>query len=233
MVELVLTFERRPVKTYNIDKDVILIGRDPTCDVIIDNVGVSRHHSRIEKHGDIYTLSDLGSGNGTFVRGQRINQYNLNNGDEITIWNYSIFFKLPDAQQVKAAQPATKKIEIDATIALDSRQMDLRQKEKGSGLLAHLVFNDAKGAVQNYAIMKTAVFFGKSPKCDFQIGGFFLQHRHTAIIRDEIGFRIINFGNHSKSTVNGQVIDDYRLKNGDTFKVGSRSFVFNEGLPAK
>jgi len=233
MVELVLTFERRPIKTYNLEKDAILIGRDPTCDVIIDNVGVSRHHARIEKHADVYTLSDLGSGNGTFVHGQRITQYNLNNGDEINIWNYSVFFKLPEGQQVKTEQKIPKKIEIDATIAVDRQQLDIKQKERGSGLLAHLVFTDAKGTNQNYALMRTAVFFGKSPKCEFQVGGFFRQYRHAAIIRDEIGFRFINFGNSSKGKVNDLVVDDYRLKNGDTISIGSRTFVFNEGLPAK
>lgn len=233
MVELVLTFERRPIKTYTLEKDAILIGRDPSCDVIIDNVGVSRHHARIEKHGDVYTLSDLGSGNGTFVHGQRITQYNMNNGDEINIWNYSIFFKLPQSEQAKAAAPIPKKIEIDATIAVDRQQLELKQKERSSGLLAHLVFTDKNAANQTYAIMRTAIFFGKSPKCEFKIGGFFTQYRHAAIIRDEIGFRFINFGNRSKGKVNDVAVDDYRLKNGDTISIGSNTYVFNEGLPAK
>src|SRR3989339_1953792 len=132
MVELTLTFERRPVNTFKLDKDVILIGRDPTCDVRINNVGISRHHARIEKHDNIYTLFDLGSSNGTYVKGQKITQHNLNSGDEINIWNFSIFFKIPESEQVKEEVKAPQKIDIDATIAIDRKQLDLRQKERSS-----------------------------------------------------------------------------------------------------
>jgi len=233
MIELTLTFERRPINSFNLNKDVILIGRDPTCDIQIDNVGVSRHHARIEKHGDIYTLFDLGSSNGTFVRGQRITQHNLNNGDEITIWNFSVFFKIPQAEQAKAIDTAPQKIDIDATIAIDRKQLEQRQKERSSTLLAHLSYSDPKRGVLTYAIMKTTTFFGKSPRCDFQIGGFFIQQRHAVIVRDEVGFRLVNLGNRSQGKVNGQVVDDYRLKQGDTIKISSKTFNFNEGLPPK
>jgi pSer/pThr/pTyr-binding forkhead associated (FHA) protein len=233
MVELTLTFERRPVNTFKLDKEVILIGRDPTCDVRIDNVGISRHHARIEKHDKIYTLFDLGSSNGTYVKGQKITQYNLNNGDEINIWNFSIFFKLPENEVIKEELSTPQKIDIDATIAIDRKQLDLRQKERSSALLAHLSYHDNKKGDLTFAIMKTTTFFGKSPKCEFPISGFFIQHRQAAIVRDEIGFRFINFGNSAKGTVNNQVVDDYRLKNGDTIKIGAQTFKFNEGLPAK
>jgi pSer/pThr/pTyr-binding forkhead associated (FHA) protein len=233
MIELTLTFERRPVNTFKLDKDIILIGRDPTCDVRIDNVGISRHHARIEKQGGIYSLTDLDSSNGTFVRGQKITQYNLNNGDEINIWNFSIFFRIPEAEQVKAPETTPQKIDIDATIAIDRKQLELKQKERGSALVAHLGYTDPQKREQNYSIMKTTTFFGKGPKCDFQIGGFFIQHRHCAIIRDEIGFRFINFGNRSRGTVNRQEVDDYRLKNGDVIKIADRTFKFNEGIISK
>jgi len=233
MLELTLTFERRPVNTFKLDKDIILIGRDPTCDVRIDNVGVSRHHSRIEKHGDIYTLFDLGSSNGTFVRGQRITQYNLNDGDEISIWNFSIFVKMPDAEKVKTVDQAFQKIDIDATIAIDRKQLELKQKEKSSALLAHLSYSDPKKGDLTYSVMKTTTFFGSSPKCEFQVTGFWVQPRHAVIIRDEIGFRFINFAGRSRGTINNQEVDDYRLKNGDTIKVGSKVFKFNEGLPQR
>lgn len=233
MVELTLTFERRPVNTFKLDKDVILIGRDPTCDIRIDNVGVSRHHARIEKHDNIYTLFDLGSNNGTFVHGQKVTQHNLNNGDEINIWNFSIFFNLPQAEPTKTVDATPQKIDINATIAIDRRQLEQKQREKSSLLLGHLSYSDSKRGALTYAIMKTTTFFGKSPRCDFRIGGFFTQPRHAMIVRDEVGFRFINLGNRSQGKVNGQKVDDHRLKHGDIIKIGSKTFNFNEGLPSK
>jgi pSer/pThr/pTyr-binding forkhead associated (FHA) protein len=233
MVELVLTFERKPVNTFYIDKDIILIGRDPTCDLRIDNAGVSRHHARIEKAGDTYTLIDLNSGNGTFVRGERVSKHNLNSGDEIGIWNYSIFFKIPQAEPEKAATEAkAQKIDPEMTIAVNIKQLELKQKERASPFTAYLAFQENKRDV-NFSIMKTTTFFGKSPKCEFKIGGFFTLPRQAMLVRDEMGFRFVNFGKNTAGKVNNQPVDDYRLKNGDVIVVGGRQFKFTMGIPPK
>lgn len=232
MVELTLTFERKPVNTFRLDKETILIGRDPTCDVRIDNVGISRHHARIEKHGDVYTLIDLGSGNGTFVQGKRVTNHNLNDGDEISIWNYSIFFKLPLAE-AKKAEVVAEKIDPERTIAIDGRQLDLKQKERASPFTAYLTYQDDTKYEQTYSVMKTTTFFGKSPKCEFKIGGWFVLPRHAMIVRDEMGFRFVNFGKGALGTINGQAVDDYRLKNGDNISIGSKTYKFFLGIPQK
>jgi len=44
-----------------------LIGRDPACEIVIDAPDVSRQHARLLVHGDVITLEDLGSKNGTFL----------------------------------------------------------------------------------------------------------------------------------------------------------------------
>lgn len=57
-------------KTYLLHDDVYLIGRFPTCQIIIARPLVSRYHARIERDGPRYLLSDMGSANGTFVNGR-------------------------------------------------------------------------------------------------------------------------------------------------------------------
>ena len=50
------------------------------------NLAISRNHVRIQKTGDKYTITDLGSVNGTRVRGMRIPpnvEVEVNDGDEI------------------------------------------------------------------------------------------------------------------------------------------------------
>jgi DNA-binding winged helix-turn-helix (wHTH) protein len=49
-----------------------LLGRDEDVAVRVDAPGVSRHHARIVVAGGEATLEDLGSKNGTFLRGQRL-----------------------------------------------------------------------------------------------------------------------------------------------------------------
>ena len=51
-----------------------LIGRDPACDVWIDSGEVSRRHARLRIDRNAAVIEDLGSKNGTFVAGRRINR---------------------------------------------------------------------------------------------------------------------------------------------------------------
>ena len=237
MIELTLTYERKTINTFKFDKDkeMILIGRDPTCDVRIDNVGISRHHSRIEQKNDVYVLVDLGSGNGTFVRGKRVDRYNLNNGDEINIWNYSLFFKIvqPGVKKDELSATSVKKQDLDLTIAIDARQLELKQRERAGGAAAYLVYTEPKLGERTYSLMKTTTFFGKSPKCEFKLSGWFVQPRHTMIVRDESGFRFVNCAGSKLGVVNGMAVDDYRLQHGDVIKIGDRSFKFFVGLPGR
>jgi len=59
------------VKELKIDKDEIIIGRDPGNDVQIDNIAVSREHAKIVRDQNYYLIEDLNSTNGTFVNGKK------------------------------------------------------------------------------------------------------------------------------------------------------------------
>jgi len=60
------------------------VGREPTCDVYINDASVSRSHAQIEVRGETATIKDLGSKNGTRVRGSLLaSPADLQDGDEI------------------------------------------------------------------------------------------------------------------------------------------------------
>lgn len=71
------------------------IGRDSTSVVWIDDVSVSRHHARIAIDDAGATIEDLGSKNGTYVRGRRIEKpARLQDRDPIRIGPASIVFRM-------------------------------------------------------------------------------------------------------------------------------------------
>ena len=87
-----------------------VIGRAPDADVWIDAPGVSRHHARLRLEGSAAILEDLGSKNGSFVRGQRvIAPSNLTDGDEIRLGPVVVTFRIliPAASTVIAPEAQT------------------------------------------------------------------------------------------------------------------------------
>lgn len=53
-------------------KPSTVIGRDPGCDIVIADPNVSKKHAKISVQGPSVFLEDLGSTNGTFVNGKRV-----------------------------------------------------------------------------------------------------------------------------------------------------------------
>ena len=83
-------------KTWRIDLDDLdqaMIGRDESCAVSIEAPNVSRKHAEVQRKGDAFVLQDLGSANGTVVRGQKVQQHILSDGDVFRIGPAQIIFK--------------------------------------------------------------------------------------------------------------------------------------------
>jgi hypothetical protein len=73
-----------------------VLGRAPDAGVWIDAPGVSRSHAQITVAGRDATVEDLGSKNGTFVKGERITApYHLADGDQIRLGSVVITFRIP------------------------------------------------------------------------------------------------------------------------------------------
>jgi len=71
-----------------------LIGREPASTVWIDKASVSRRHACIRVGEDTATLEDLGSRNGTYVGGQRIESpTRLASGDSIRVGGVMLVFR--------------------------------------------------------------------------------------------------------------------------------------------
>jgi pSer/pThr/pTyr-binding forkhead associated (FHA) protein len=95
MLTLVLKEGANPV-TYNLDEDVITIGRSKENNIVLKNIKASRRHARIERTGAVYQITDLGSGNGTKVNGGKIDIHALKKGEEIKIGDAVITVKAID-----------------------------------------------------------------------------------------------------------------------------------------
>jgi len=89
---LVPTEEGRPIV---LDKAIILVGRHPDCDVVLTSSRkISRKHCCIANVNDRFLVRDLGSMNGVWVNGQRVErQAELSFGEELAIGDVPFILK--------------------------------------------------------------------------------------------------------------------------------------------
>jgi diguanylate cyclase (GGDEF)-like protein len=76
------------------------IGRKGDCDLSLKYEGVSRNHARIVYDDGAYVVEDLGSSNGTLVRGKRVSRHKLEHGDILQFGPLvSVRYSITDAQE--------------------------------------------------------------------------------------------------------------------------------------
>jgi pSer/pThr/pTyr-binding forkhead associated (FHA) protein len=73
-------------------RDTVSIGRSRSCDLRLPGGDASRRHAEIAGGPDGFTISDLGSTNGTYVNNEQIQKHALQPGDRIEIGNSLITF---------------------------------------------------------------------------------------------------------------------------------------------
>lgn len=72
-------------KVFRIEKPRVVLGRGAGCDVQLTDSEVSRRHAMLEIRGDEVSIKDLGSTNGTYVEGVRVNEARLESQQEFSL----------------------------------------------------------------------------------------------------------------------------------------------------
>ena len=82
----------RAGETFRPSGERTRIGRSPECEIFLDDVTVSRNHAVLVEREGRFFVEDQGSLNGTFVNRRRIDNQELENGDEVQIGKYRLTF---------------------------------------------------------------------------------------------------------------------------------------------
>lgn len=78
---------------FLLDQDVTVAGRHPAVDIFLDDVTVSRRHAEFRRSCTTFSVADLGSLNGTFCDGTRIDgSVVLQDGAEVQVGKFRFTF---------------------------------------------------------------------------------------------------------------------------------------------
>ena len=116
----ILTVAEGPQKgrVFFIPAGRTVMGRDPTCQLRLDDTRISRNHAEVVRLNADCELVDLQSTNGTLVNGERVNHHTLADGDVIQVGGSTLRYHVPRAPlriTLPGASPEeTQSISIDA-----------------------------------------------------------------------------------------------------------------------
>ncbi len=127
-----LVFLAGPIagRRYKLGEGEYVIGRRSDCQIFVPDMRVSRQHARLWKDGDGWMLEDLGSNNGTYINGTRVQGSSpVKHEDEILIANNRIRVEARDSTPDPQFAPGAgvTLIEVGATNLIRSRE------DSGSG----------------------------------------------------------------------------------------------------
>jgi hypothetical protein len=80
-------------RTVPLTSDTVTVGRLADCDVVLKDKGASRKHAQLRLRGGVWSVTDLGSTNGTRLNGQTIQSRELSDGDKVTIGSTVLEFR--------------------------------------------------------------------------------------------------------------------------------------------
>ncbi|NOX58523.1 MAG: SpoIIE family protein phosphatase [Planctomycetes bacterium] len=130
MAELVILNPTGRSRTHQLGTEPVTMGRDPNCDIPLDDLSTSRRHARIRFENGTYYLEDLGSKNGLVVNNVDTRSAVLQSGDEILIGAVRALFREDANKDVYSSVIiAEEPTEHEATTFIgDSKALVLSQR---------------------------------------------------------------------------------------------------------
>jgi FHA domain len=241
MPKLTLLLGRRTMQAYDFKQPSIVVGRDEGADVLIDNPSVSRRHAEIRLGDNGWEVEDLGSSNGTFLLGQRIEgAQSIGLGDEIGFGKFSIIFgKALGEGEVPVATPspmadAPPQSTMPAmgggegTMHINPHEVKELLKQADRKKRAHFLWESGGQQGTHYLSDQPAVLIGTDELCDLRVPKG--PKHHVLLMTLDGGCEVRYLAVFGSMTVRGQGTRRSRLRNGDVIEASGLKITFMDDV---
>jgi len=114
--------------------------------------------------------------------------------------------------------------EIDEQVAASETDRSTADKERTSRVL----IGNIDGQELRFPLFKNRLTVGRTANNDIQLGAQYISRRHAVLFTDDRGTRIVDWGSKNGVFVNGVRVSEQILRNGDTVRIGTAEFAFEE-----
>lgn len=234
MIDWTIKLHDTIIKTFPIaEGQTITIGRGKECDISIDNTAISRQHISISMNSGIYFVSDLGSTNGSFVNGKKIDiDEPVAESDTIVFGKFILTPADPmDFDSRVSASVATDMMNIDdETVFVTGKKKPAASaqfKAKGVGPKITLIKGNA--SPQNLSLAGiSSLKIGNDPSCDLIISGWFIAKAQAYIIKKESDYLLVPQSSWVGTYLNDcKISNEQILRSGDIITIRGTSIRFD------
>jgi pSer/pThr/pTyr-binding forkhead associated (FHA) protein len=197
-------------------EEVVTIGRDCSCHVVLSQSSVSRKHARITRDGALHFIEDLGTACGTLLNGTALpagEKHLLRNGDTIAIAQFDLMFERLSELAFASDEPTSKIARIAVRQVLG---------ELGAGTDPY--FRVMNGLLEGQRIGipdAQEIVIGREQGVEIALEDDLVSRRHAKVRRDWSGTHLEDLGSRNGVRVNQQRITTRKtLADRDEVEIG-------------
>jgi len=198
-----LILDERPV-----DQDTLSVGRDPDCDIVLDDPAASRRVAEFVFEEDALWVVDSGSMGGISVAGEVVDRRRLRPGDEVEIGSFIIELR----GNVEAAAAAEPTMVVGPDIAPDGDRTVVLADMQATPVL---VMPDGS----RLELVDGTLVLGRSAECDILLDSTAASKRHAELRIHGGSVILVDLGSTNGSRVNGEMVQERVLASGDSIEL--------------
>ncbi|MGW7191451.1 FHA domain-containing protein, partial [Streptomyces sp. NPDC054838] len=184
-----------PGRTYH-------VGRDPLCEICLDDARVSWHHAILRPEGDHWTVEDEGSTNGTWADGHRVHEWSVGPGSEL---------------RFGSAEDGPRLVLLGAG--------PRRNKGRPSSVTNPALSATFHRPTSVRPLPARTVRIGRAPDNDLVVDDLVVSRRHAELRALPDGsYEIADLGSHNGTYLNGAPVQRARVAEGDIVGIGHSAF---------
>jgi pSer/pThr/pTyr-binding forkhead associated (FHA) protein len=209
--------------TVMLDDDIITLGRDQACQVVLAQHAVSRSHARISRDGSLFFVEDLGSSYGTQINGHKLpkgEKHLLRNGDVIAIAQFDVTFdrvaESSDGGDGKDTAFLTRKVVKDV----------MRGLSAGGEQPYFRIMNGPREGERIEIADAQEYIIGRDDDADIIFKDDLVSRKHVKVRRDWSGVHVEDLGSRNGIKINKKRNNKKTLTDRDEVEVGGVRLLF-------
>lgn len=225
----------RPEHRVVLEPGVAHLGRAEDNDLVLTDIGVSRRHARILVQANGVWIEDLGSGNGTYCKGQRVTRRALKSGDEVLVDPFTLAFQI-DLGELPSLGGLTSELEDvgdeDTARVPSSITTGHLARPSIASKGARLITLSGSRLAPSYFVEGNGITIGRSDARDIILFDPSASRNHAIIEPVGESYWLRDEGSGNGTFVNSNRVKEQSLRHGDRVRVGSTEFRFELVEPA-